>query len=473
MKKLFLLIALQFLLNELKASHVAGAELTYQCAGNGVYNITYTFYRDCFGIDPSFNLSCSIENSCGFNPWTTSLTRDSFPVAQIIPNCSQPTTCEGGPNTGIQKWIYKGQIILPAECINWTISVTVPARNAGITTAVNPDYYYLYVTASLNNTNGICDTSPVFSIDPIVFACINQPYCLNPGIFDAEGDSIVCSLIAPQTGLNQTLPFDSGYSFIEPIISNPPFSINNSIGSLCFNAVQPDFSVYAILVSEYRNGILIGEVERDMELISINCSNAPPYLSGINGSGTFDTIVCVNSHACFDIFSHDPNVSDSTNISWDQSIAGATFTTSPGQNENAQFCWTPGLNDVSSSPHCFTVSTHDNSCPARQQAEKQYCITVLDSISCLTLSTKNSIASRETLKMYPQPATDYFVIDYGVEVNGKNLIFCIDNFLNKRIYQKNLSERITLVHEIPSGIYLGYILDDNGLVVKKGKLIIM
>ena len=75
--------------------------------------------------------------------------------------------------------------------------------------------------------------------------------------------------------------------------------------------------------------------------------------------------------------------------------------------------------------------------------------------------------------MYPQPATDYFVIDYGTDINGENLIFCIDNILNKRIYQKNLSERITLVHEIPSGIYLGYILDDTGLVIKKGKLIIM
>ena len=251
------------------------------------------------------------------------------------------------------------------------------------------------------------------------------------------------------------------------------YCIINSIGSLCFNAVQPDFSVYAILVSEYRNGLLIGEVERDMELISINCSNAPPYLSGFNGSGLFDTIICINSPACFDIFTQDPNVTDSTAISWDQNIAGATFTTTAGQNEKAHFCWIPSFNDVGSNPHCFTVNTHDNSCPARQQAQKQYCITVLDSISCLTLSTKNSIASREKLKMYPQPATDYFVIDYGTDLNGKNLIFCIDNILNKRIYQKNLSERITLVHEIPSGIYLGYILDDNGLVVKKGKLIIM
>jgi uncharacterized membrane protein len=86
---------------------------------------------------------------------------------------------------------------------------------------------------------------------------------------------------------------------------------------------------------------------------------------------------------------------------------------------------------------------------------------------------KNSIASFEAIKIYPQPASDYFVIDYGSDVTGKKLTFCIDNILNKRIYQRTVSDRITMVHEIPSGIYLAYILDANGLVVKKGKLIIM
>jgi hypothetical protein len=473
MKKLFLLTPLLFLFNDLKASHVAGAELTYQCAGTGIYNLTFTFYRDCFGIDPPWTVSCEVDNSCGFPLNSATLTRDSFPITQIIPNCSLPTTCEGGINTGIQKWIYSGQIILPAECPYWNFAVTMSTRNAAITVGVNPDSYNLYVTASLNNTNGICDTSPVFGIDPVVFACTYQPYCLDPGIFDAEGDSIVCSLIAPLTSPNQTFPFDSGYSFNEPVKSIPPVSINYNNGILCFNAIQPDISVYAILVSEFRNGELIGQVERDIELFTISCSNAPPYLSGINGSGTFDTIVCVNTPTCFDIFSHDPNVSDSTNIALDQSIAGATFTTSQGQNENGQFCWTPGLNDVSSNPYCFTVNTHDNSCPARQQGQRQYCITVYDSIACLTLSVKNSIASFEAIKIYPQPASDYFVIDYGSDVTGKKLTFCIDNILNKRIYQRTVSDRITMVHEIPSGIYLAYILDANGLVVKKGKLIIM
>lgn len=472
MKKLFLLTPLLFLFNDLKASHIAGAELTYECAGTGIYNITFTFYRDCFGIDPPLTVDCQVDNSCGFSPMTTTLTRASLPAGQIVPNCLQPTTCDGGVKSGIQKWIYSGQIILPAECAYWNFAVTMSARNSGVGGNMNTNNN-LYITASLNNTNGLCNTSPVFTIDPEIFTCVNQPYCLYPGVFDADGDSLVFSLTPPKIGPNQDFLYGTGYSYVQPIQSFNPVYLNSNNGTLCFTATQPAFSVYAILVYEYRNGVLIGEVVRDIELYTTTCSNNPPFLSGINGSGIFDTIVCVNSPACFDIFSHDPNVSDSTNISWDQSIAGATFTTSPGQNENAQFCWTPGLNDVSSSPHCFTVNTRDNSCPARQQGQRQYCITVYDSIACLTLSAKNSIASLEALKIYPQPASDYFVIDYGSDVTGKKLTFCIDNILNKRIYQRTISDRITRVHEIPSGIYLAYILDDKGLVVKKGKLIIM
>ena len=125
MKKIFLITPLLFLFTDLKASHVAGAELTYQCAGTGIYNLTLTFYRDCFGIDPPLTLDCQVDDSCGFAPTTATLTRDSLPAGQIVPNCSQPTTCDGGVNSGIQKWIYSGQIILPAECVYWNFAVSI------------------------------------------------------------------------------------------------------------------------------------------------------------------------------------------------------------------------------------------------------------------------------------------------------------------------------------------------------------
>ena len=473
MKKIFLLFFIIIFTKEIRASHATGADLEYQCIGNGQYLITYTFYRDCFGIDPPLTFPCNIENGCGFPAMGVTLNLITITPTQLVPTCGQITNCDGGAAPGIQKWLYTGIATLPAECNAWNLSVAVSTRNAGITMTQNPDIYNLFVIANINNTNNVCDTSPVFNNDPIAFACVNQPYCFDPVIFDAEGDSISCSLIAPMSSVNFTLPYDSGYSATQPLQSNPPVVLNESSGALCFTPTQVDISVYAILVSSYRNGELIGQVERDMMLYLTNCSNSQPDQMGINGSGDFDLTVCANDPACFNIYSTDPTSSDSTTITWGQEIAGASFTTTSSQNESGYFCWTPGLNDISTTPHCFSVNVSDNDCPARQNNVKQYCITVVDSVTCATLPANNISNIAEELKIYPQPAKDHFIVECGLNSIGKNLTYRIDDAMGKRVFQNKITERFTEIRGLKSGIYVGYLMDDRGSVLEKGKIVVM
>ena len=47
---LLLLVAMLFSAKGSFASHMAGADLTYEYIGNGQYLVTFTLYRDCFGI---------------------------------------------------------------------------------------------------------------------------------------------------------------------------------------------------------------------------------------------------------------------------------------------------------------------------------------------------------------------------------------------------------------------------------------
>ncbi len=473
MKKLMLIFFLIFFTQEIYASHIIGADLEYQCIGNGQYEITYTFYRDCYGIDAPQTFVCNIENACGFPAMSVTLNRITVTPTQLVPSCGLVTLCDGGTAPGIQKWLYTGIAILPAECYSWNLSVSESARSAAISVSQNPDFYNLFVIANINNTNNLCDTSPVFNNDPIFFACVNQPYCLDPGIFDAEGDSISCSLIDPLDNASQIIPYKSGYSATQPLQSTPPVELNESSGTLCFTPTQADVSVYAILVSSYRNGELIGQVERDMILYLTNCTNSQPDLTGINGSGNFDLTVCANDPACFNIYSTDPTSSDSTTITWGQEIAGASFTTTSSQNESGYFCWTPGLNDISTTPHCFSVNVSDNDCPARQNNVKQYCITVVDSVTCATLPANNISNIAEELKIYPQPAKDHFIVECGLNSIGKNLTYRIDDAMGKRVFQNKITERFTEIRGLKSGIYVGYLMDDRGSVLEKGKIVVM
>ena len=78
---LFILLCL-FSINESRASHATGADLTYQFLGNGVYRVTFTFYRDCFGIDAP--------------------TQQTLNVNSTTCNYSQSFTMNPVPNTGVE-----------------------------------------------------------------------------------------------------------------------------------------------------------------------------------------------------------------------------------------------------------------------------------------------------------------------------------------------------------------------------------
>src|SRR4029078_3381796 len=104
-----------------------------------------------------------------------------------------------------------------------------------------------------------------------------------------------------------------------------------------------------------RNGVLIGSVERDIQVTVLNCNNSLPTLTGINGTNNFSATVCAGDQVCFTINSSDPDATQNVSMNWDASIPGATFTTSGGTRPTGTFCWTPSTSDISNNSYCFTV----------------------------------------------------------------------------------------------------------------------
>ncbi|MBC8265754.1 MAG: gliding motility-associated C-terminal domain-containing protein [Flavobacteriales bacterium] len=351
------------------------------------YLITVKFYRDCGGISApsSFTLNYS-SASCGQSGSAT-LSQVSG-GQEITPICpSYTTTCQNSwaSITGIQEYTYQTTITLPSQCPDWVLSVCECCRNGAITTISGSPQ--LCVEAVINNTASVtpCNNSPTFSVLPVPFICNGMTYCYNNGATDVDGDSLVYSLVTPLTNTG-TVNYLGGYSTNNPAGGTTMF--DPVTGNLCLTTVNTLVTVIAIKVSEYRNGVLIGSVIRDIQVNVINCSNNSPLLSGFGGNPTnvnnsptsADYTFCADgvSPINLTINGSDPNATNNLTMVWNNSIPGATFNVS-GNNTNSPigtFSWVPTAANASNIPYYFTVSVSDDACPINASFSYAYSITI-------------------------------------------------------------------------------------------------
>jgi gliding motility-associated-like protein len=384
------------------ASHTMGADLTYECLGGNTYKITVSFYRDCIGIAAPASPYVTISSaSCGQSLGVTTYPRPGT-GQEVTPACSSSvTTCNGGSFTGIQEWVYDGIITLPAQCTDWVFSYSLCCRNAAITTITNPGTSTFYIYSTLNNVITPCNSSPVFTNKPVPFLCLGQQYCFNHGAYDPDGDSLVYELITPKQTAGANVNYMAPYNAANPLNSLPATSFNTVTGDICLNPQNLEVTVMAVLVKEYRNGVLIGSVERDLQLTVMNCANNLPTLTGINGTNNFSITICANEATCFDIFSIDPDAGQNLQVTWDDGIAGATFSTTSTARPTGTFCWTPTSADIGTS-NIFTVRVADDACPYYGSQVYSYTVNVIgitvdagpdEAISCSDFATLNASAS--------------------------------------------------------------------------------
>jgi gliding motility-associated-like protein len=372
--------------NEAFASHAQSADITYQCLGGNQYRISLSFYRDCAGVAAPTSVTINISSaSCGQNLVLT-LNQITGTGIEVSPICtSMSTQCTGGSYPGVQEYKYAGLITLPMQCSDWTFSFSLCCRNASINTISNPSGENIYIEAVLNNLDFPCNSSPAFSNPPIPFVCIGQSYCFNNGSVDADRDSLSYTLITPRTSATTTVTYVSPYSSSQPLLSSPAVSFNNSTGDMCMFPTQIEVTVFAILVKEWRNGIMIGSVMRDIQLRTINCTNNNPYVNGINNTSQYSLTACAGQPIVFNISTFDIDSSQNVSIAWNLGIPGGSFTSSGGARPVGIFNWTPTTADIGST-HCFTVTVRDDNCPYNGTQSYSFCIDVTG----LTLSTTST-----------------------------------------------------------------------------------
>lgn len=177
-----------FFTNEARASHAMGADLSYQCinATTNTYRITLKFYRDCAGIEAPLSATLTVQSQTCGQSFTADLLQEPCPPAtnggtpcEVSPLCFasiSQSTCNGGNLPGVQAYTYTADVTFPAQCTDWTMSISINARNDQITNLVNANSEDLYVETTLNNVAATCNNSPVFTTLPVPYICANQPF---------------------------------------------------------------------------------------------------------------------------------------------------------------------------------------------------------------------------------------------------------------------------------------------------------
>lgn len=243
-------------------------------------------------------------------------------------------------------------------------------RNAGVLNMINSvDTPFSVETILLIDPfSGLNDT-PVLLADPIDLACVGQRFTHNPAPFDPDGDSLSFKLAIPKQSETNVVngyvsPASASFGGKTEAGGTPFFSIDPFTGTLTWDspAVAGEYNI-AFEVEEWRNGIKIGSVIRDMQIIVLDCNNRRPRLILPK-----DTCVEANKELVSFIQAQDPD-GHSVKITAESGILEPSFTPratfSPqtfqtSGSPQSTFRWTPSCSNIREQPYRVIFKAEDN-----------------------------------------------------------------------------------------------------------------
>jgi gliding motility-associated-like protein len=331
------------------ASHNRAGEITFECdtANPKHFYFTITTYTKASSQADRCFLTvffCDENDSATF-----------YRVNGQVGTCQPPAKMGETIAPDIRKNIYKGEHTFTGSILNCRIMVEDPNRNADIGNIPNSfeTPFFLVTTLTISPIIGV-NNSPVLLNPPIQNACYCKRFIHNPGAYDPDGDSLSYRLIKPFTTGGQVIPCyttPSGVS-MDPVTGDLVWECpGGATTSTCGNTQLPNSGEFnfAFVIEEWRNGILIGTVERDMQVTVVQgCNNNPPVVEAV------DTCVVAGTKLDMLIHAHDVAYNDSIdNVS--TSATGGPFQLA---NSPASFSNASGFPSVTSQFSWQTICDH-------------------------------------------------------------------------------------------------------------------
>jgi gliding motility-associated-like protein len=309
---------------------------------------------------------------------------------------SGSSACALPPDVCTYEGLYQDTISLPNNTHGYYITWERCCRNSSVVNINNAYstgmvFYFEMPDPALHNS------SPEYINDPLPFICENQPLNYSFAATDADGDQLVYELVTPLAG-NTGFPTTN---IIQPMLPtplpapyanalwNPGYSLSNVCGSST-NPLAVDpltgmltvtvdyYGVYAaaVAIHEFRNGVEIGLVRREIEFSVIICPNTPvsfslaPASSFVNITGNNTVTAYESDSVCFRVYSFDP--SDSVYLTYSGEVfAGgpilpplAVATNDSGLlGAHSDFCWLTACGQGKTDPYKLAFTALDNGCP--------------------------------------------------------------------------------------------------------------
>lgn len=277
-----------------------------------------------------------------------------------------------GENLGndTKKNLYTATHTYPGRA-SFVISMMDPNRNGGILNVNPPNSenvpFYLETRFTFLNTQfqGYNNTPQLLQA-PIDFACTGQTFIHNPNAFDADGDSLSYALIVPFQDVDQQVPNYSYPDDILPSVSNQ-LSLNPTTGNLVWQTPQlvGEYNV-AFRISEYRNGVLLSSMIRDMQVFVLPCLDSVPNIEAIN-----EICVVAGEKIDFDIIVTDTDLDPVQKVALEATGGPFEVETNPAvlnvldgfQNHpiNASFTWQTDCNHIAEQYYTVVLRAYDNS----------------------------------------------------------------------------------------------------------------
>jgi gliding motility-associated-like protein len=336
MNKVLLLALLLIYSQSALASHIVGGELELNRIDSSYFNIKLHLYSDNINGDPGaidyyatvymFRKTDNVKMpiSIGLN------------LTSIVPVNYTNVECED-ERLSTSHVIYERYFYLDTtqytDPEGYYFAYERCCRNQTIVNIHEPEasgqtFYLEFPSFSVINS------SPSLFPPLSDYACVGTPFNFDFSATDPDNDSLVYSLTTPLRGSSSVIapapqaasaPYRlvswlPDYSESYQISGTQTLNIDRKSGELSLIPDRVGLFVFAVKCQEYRNGIKIGEVRREFQLLVLDCpSNEKPDLSFIN-PGTKqtyvpgDTIILTENQNSFDFTVRDSDLNDKLKI---------------------------------------------------------------------------------------------------------------------------------------------------------------
>ncbi|EAY26227.1 T9SS C-terminal target domain-containing protein [Microscilla marina] len=252
----------------------------------------------------------------------------------------------------------------------YTIYFAEENRNAGVLNMINSvDTPFSVETRLLIDPFVGLNDTPILLADPIDLACVGQKFTHNPAAFDPDGDSLSFTLTVPNQDIEKVVngyadPSSASFGGRTEAGGTPFFRIDPFTGTLTWDSpgAAGEYNI-AFKVEEWRNGVKIGSIVRDMQIIVLDCNNERPRLLLPQ-----DTCVEANSEILKTIRANDPD-GHPVRITAESGILESGFnpraTFGPtnfqtGGIPQGTFRWTPSCENIREQPYRVIFKAEDN-----------------------------------------------------------------------------------------------------------------